>query len=157
MAFPSSFIPGSPCRHWLCDCLVAGSSLELMWVYLKPIQGVLALISRIREHDLWAKENLQGPGRVWGWRWPWVLWATARVLPRGRQEVRGDVRMGTHVRERLEEASFEDRGGVPQPGDAGRLKKLEKAANSFSPQPTPLRRPTALPPSLDLISRTVRS
>ena len=120
----------------------------------KTQPGVLALISRIRECDLWTKGTLQRSVRVWVWTWSLTTWVTARALLSGRQEGRGEVGVGTHIRERLEEDGFEDRGRVLQPGGAGSLGKLEKAANSFSPQPTPTSGLQPCHPLWALISRT---
>ena len=76
-----------------------------------------------------------------------MLWATASVLPSGRQEVRGDVRMGTHVRERLEEASFETEEGSPSlgmPAGSRSWKRQQTASPHSSPPPQKARSPATL-------------
>ena len=104
---------------------------------LKTHPGVLALTSRIRECDLWTKGTLQRSVRVWVWRWSLTTRVTARALLSGRQEGRGEVRVGTHARLRREGAGFEDRGSVLQPGvlAASRSRKRQQTASPPSPPP----------------------
>lgn len=52
VVFPSSFIPGSPLIHGLCDFLIAGSLLELGVGIFKTHQRCPHPISRTHDCDL---------------------------------------------------------------------------------------------------------